>query len=295
LIREVTGLDEVAHIVAAQHAQVPSPSLTFPMLFELLGKARQAVADGAVGVVVTQGTDTIEETSYFLDLLWDLDAPIVITGAMRNPSLPGNDGPSNLFSAVRVAAATSSRGRGALVVFNDQIHAARYVRKAHTFALETFESPALGPIGWIVEGEVVFLASLERHPALRPAAGELPAVATVQACLGDAGRMLPAILPLGFQGLVVEATGGGHVPKTWMTAMKDLLEAIPVVIASRTGAGQVLRSTYDFEGSEVDLQVAGAVTSFNLNGPKARVLLSLLLAAGVPRSDLGVKFAEYGR
>src|SRR6185437_4013034 len=137
--------------------------------------------DGSAGIVITQGTDTIEETAFALDLLWAGHAPIVITGAMRNPSLPGADGPANLLAAVQVAASPTARGLGALVVFNDEIHAARFVSKTHTSKPSAFQSRHTGPIGWLSEGHpVVVSRPVGRFCLDVPSNSEVPPVALVR-------------------------------------------------------------------------------------------------------------------
>src|SRR4051794_17856510 len=131
---------------------VPSADLSFATVLDAVAAAGEAVAAGAGGVVLSQGTDTLEETAFLVDLGWPHDAPVVGTGAMRNPTLPGADGPANVAAAVRVAATDAARGRGALVVLADEIHAARRVRKAHSVSTAAFASPDSGPVGHVVEG-----------------------------------------------------------------------------------------------------------------------------------------------
>jgi L-asparaginase len=152
LVEDVPEIAEVAEVSVESFRQVPGWELTLDDLIELSTKIEDRIAEGAAGVVVTQGTDTIEETSFVLDLLVDAEAPVVITGAMRNPTLPGADGPVNLLASVQVASSEAARGVGAVVVLNDEIHAARFVRKTHTQSPATFRSPLAGPIGWISEG-----------------------------------------------------------------------------------------------------------------------------------------------
>jgi L-asparaginase len=158
LVRSAPALTAVADLRTAQFMQRPSTAITFAQLLALRDKIDRRVQDGSAGVVVTQGTDTIEETAFALDLLWSGDAPIVITGAMRNPSLPGADGPANLLAAVQVAATPQARGLGALVVFDDEIHAARFVAKTHTSSLSAFRSRPVGALGWLTEGRPVIAA-----------------------------------------------------------------------------------------------------------------------------------------
>ena len=152
LLAAVPGLDAVgAELDVHDFRQIPSSSLAISDVFALAAAIRQQVAAGAAGVIVTQGTDTMEETAFLLDLLWDGDAPVVVTGAMRNPALAGPDGPANVLAAAYVAASPAARGRGCLVVFADEIHAARYVRKSHTTSVAAFTSPLAGPLGLVAE------------------------------------------------------------------------------------------------------------------------------------------------
>lgn len=291
LVAEIPEIGEVADVSADSFRQVASGELTLEDMVELAGEVRACTEAGVEGVVITQGTDTIEETAFALDLLVEHDAPVVVTGAMRNPTLPGADGPANLLASVRVAASLAARGLGALVVMNDEIHAARFVRKTHTQSPATFRSDPVGPIGWVAEGRV--------RVALRPVGGwkigagrvgEIPRVALLTAALGEEGLFLEDIRRHGYAGLVVEALGGGHVPSSMVEPLSRLAAEIPVVLASRTGSGEVLRSTYGFPGSEIDLIDRGLVPAGFLDGPKARVLLSLLLAAGADRREVAGAF-----
>ena len=154
LVEDVPEISEVAEVSAESFRQVPGSELTLEDLIELAAEIEGRIDAGAVGVVVTQGTDTIEETSFVLDLLVNRDAPVVVTGAMRNPTLPGAEGPANLLASVGVATAEAARGLGAVVVLNDEIHAARFVQKSHTSNLATFRSPLAGPIGYVFEYNV---------------------------------------------------------------------------------------------------------------------------------------------
>src|SRR5215207_398873 len=154
LVSDVPEIAEVAEVSAVSFRQVASGELTVDDLVELASEITARIDEGASGAVVTQGTDTIEETSFVLDLLVDREAPVVVTGAMRNPTLPGAEGPANLLASVRVASAEAARGLGAVVVLNDEIHAARFVQKTHTSNPATFRSPLAGPIGYVFEDNV---------------------------------------------------------------------------------------------------------------------------------------------
>ncbi|HEY4570952.1 MAG TPA: asparaginase domain-containing protein, partial [Kribbella sp.] len=154
----VPGLAELAQTVEIQDVEkIPSADLTAAKLLEIVDAASKAVTAGAVGAVVTQGTDTLEESAFLADLVWPHPQPLVFTGAMRNPTLAGPDGPANLLAAVRVASSPAARDLGALVVFNEEIHAARWVRKTHSTSTATFASPNTGPIGQVVEDRVRIL------------------------------------------------------------------------------------------------------------------------------------------
>ncbi|SCF39572.1 asparaginase [Micromonospora mirobrigensis] len=275
---------------------VPSAALTYPRILDVVDAAGAAVVAGATGVVVTQGTDTLEETAYLADLVWRHPAPLVVTGAMRNPTLAGPDGPANLLAAVRVAAAPAARDLGVLVALNDEVHAARYVRKTHSTSTATFASPNAGPLGHLVEGQVRLLTRPTRHEPLPPVdrdrlAGTRVALHTVT--LDDDVALLDAVAD-GRDGLVVAGFGVGHVPPAFAPALGALAERIPVVLTSRTGAGAVLRNTYGAVGSETDLQRRGLVNGGLLDPYKAKVLLRLLLAGGADRAQVRAAFHRHG-
>ncbi len=293
LVDAVPELREVAELEAVPFRQTASGDLTLPDLVSLAAETAKRFEAGVAGVVVTQGTDTIEETSFALDLLVRGPQPVVVTGAMRNPTLAGADGPANLLAAVRVAAFPQAAGLGTLVVLNDEIHAARFVRKTHTFSSSTFRSPSAGPLGWVVEGRprVAFrVPELAGKPT--GVGAEIPAVALLKCVLGDDSRLVEQVAALGYAGLVVEALGGGHVPARMVPALERLAGRLPVVLASRTGGGELLRETYGFPGSERDLLARGLVPAGFLDGPKARVLLSLLLATGAGTDEVRTAFEQ---
>lgn len=291
LVADVPEIAKVAEVLATSFRQAASGELTIEDLAELAAEITARIDDGAAGVVITQGTDTIEETSFVLDLLVDRDAPVVVTGAMRNPTLPGADGPANLLAAVQVAASEDARGIGTVVVLNDEIHAARFVRKTHTSSPATFRSDPVGPLGWISEDRVrVVLRPNGRHKVALPENTRDRPVALYHVALGDDGRLLPEIEQKGYAGLVVEAMGGGHVPSVMVEVLEDLAAKMPVVLASRTGGGEVLRSTYGFIGSETDLLERGLIPAGPLDGRKARLFLTLLLRSGVARGQIAGEF-----
>ncbi|KAB1914579.1 asparaginase [Micromonospora sp. AMSO31t] len=295
LTAAVPGLADIPLDVRDVEA-VPSAALAYRQILDLVDAAGAPIADGATGVVVTQGTDTLEESAFLADLVWPHPAPLVFTGAMRNPTLAGPDGPANLLAAARVAAAPAARDLGVLVAFNDEIHAARFARKTHSTSTATFASPNAGPLGHVIEGEVRLLTRPPRHAPLPPVDGDRLAatrVALHTVTLDDDPALLDALTP-GLDGLVVAGFGVGHVPPDFAPALGELAARMPVVLASRTGAGSVLRNTYGAVGSETDLRRRGLVRGGLLDPYKAKVLLRLLLAGGADRAAVAAAFDRHG-
>jgi L-asparaginase len=296
LLEAVPGLDG-AGVELRMHDVVnkPGASLSFGDLFGLAEAIGAAVGDRCAGAVVIQGTDTIEETAYLLDLLVASDAPVVVTGAMRNPSLAGPDGPANILAAIRVAASGCARGLGCVVVMNDQIHAARWVAKAHTASSAAFISPGFGPLGHVAEGQVYIPVRLrDRSPNFSPVPRRKVRVGLVTIALGDDGVLID-VLAEHVQGLVVAAFGAGHVPAGTVTSLANLAARIPVVLASRTGAGPVHHHTYGFPGSETDLLARGLISAGYLAPLKARLLLHLLIATGADTTQIRQTFGATWR
>ncbi|MEO6826860.1 MAG: asparaginase [Microbacteriaceae bacterium] len=296
LTAAVPQLEDIAQLETVAFRQTASGDLTFEDLVALAAEITARLSSGYAGVVVTQGTDSIEETSFALDLLVESDRPVVITGAMRNPTLAGPDGPANVLAAVRVAAAPHADALGCVVVLNDQIHAARFVRKTNTSSPSTFQSTVVGPLGWVTEGRPHIAFRMRDHAHFTALAGiRFPAVALLKMSLGDDGRLLGPVESLGYRGLVVEAFGGGHVRAALAPTLGDLAAKMPVVLSSRTGSGSVLQETYGFPGSERDLLERGLIPAGFLDGPKARVLMSLILASGGDINDVRDGFDSMGQ
>jgi L-asparaginase len=288
LLASVPGLADL-DVVLVPHdfGRVASASLQFDHLLALV---RDAAASDYDGVVVVQGTDTIEEAAFLFDLLWAGDAPLVVTGAMRNPAMAGPDGPANLLAAVTVAAADAARGLGALVVFNDELHAARYVAKTHTASTATFISPAYGPLGHVVEGRVVLGMRVPRLPPFAMPEAINASVPVIPAVLGDDGALLSALDAV--DGVVIAGVGGGHVSDRLVERIGGTARRIPVVLATRTGSGPVLTATYAAPGAEIDLIGRGVITAGELNAYKARLLLLMLLAHGADKGEIATAFAN---
>jgi L-asparaginase len=213
---------------------------------------------------------------------------------MRNPTQPGHDGPANLLAAIRTAVAPQARHRGVMVVLADQIHAAARVRKTHATSLCAFTSPDGGPLGQLVEDRPWFAAPPGRRltvPLPRPDAHHQVGLVTVT--LDDQGELLNGI-GRRLDGLVVAGLGAGHVPAPLAPVLQDIARQIPVVLATRTGAGPVLTATYAFPGSERDLRDRGLIPAGLLDPLKARILLLAALRAGASREQIAAWFAVAG-
>ncbi len=292
LLRTVPALAETdvdLKVSDFRPAPVPGASLTVDDIAELAELIKQREQAGATGFVITQGTDTIEETAFLLDLLHAGSAPVIVTGAMRHPGLPGADGPANIFAAVQTACAPEARGAGTLVAFSDQIHAARFVRKLHASAPSAFASPTTGPIGLVIEGRPQFLLRAPTRLAVPGPFTRQAKVALVTTSLGDDGEHLHDLADR-YDGATIAAFGVGHVPSSWVDALEVAAHRIPVVYASRTGAGSTASGTYAFAGSETDLLKRGLIPAGLLDPHKARLLLLALLRTGADRAAIEAAF-----
>jgi L-asparaginase len=293
LVASVPALGEVADIEARSPFRLPSPSLTAANLVDVAGMIGEAFSAGRDGAVVIQGTDTIEESAFLLDLLVDSDKPVVVTGAMRGADAPGADGPANLLSAAIVAASADSRGLGTLAVLNYDIHAARFVQKSHTALPSAFLSPLVGPLGTLIERRPRIYVRVPRTPCLSAAAGPPAPIALIRVAMGDDGRLLAALPDLGYAGAVIEGMGAGHVMAEVAPLLGNLAKKIPVVLASRAMTGPVFTHTYGYPGAEIDLIQRGLIPAGYLSGLKARILLGLVLRHTKNTGKVAEAFAAY--
>jgi L-asparaginase len=288
IAESVPGLDEVAEIEVGDIATIASFAITLADMHGLAREVARAFADGCDGVVVTHGTDTIEETAYALALMLPRDRPIVLTGAMRNPTLPGTDGPANLLAGFLVAAHPDTGRLGPLVVLNDELHAARFATKFHTARVSAIASPGAGPLGEIVERRVHiwFTPTYEDYVGLPDSLDGL-AVELVRVAADPGEAILRAAIQRGPAGIVIEGTGGGHLPPPLLPALDDAVAAgIPVVIATRAASGRNLESTYSMPGGETDLARRGAIPAGLISGHKARLRLLVGRALGRAATEL---------
>ena len=294
LIRSIPALETIAELETLSHFGLPGASLTPTHLIAIANTVRDKFADGVCGAVIVQGTDTIEDTAFILDLLLSSDQPVVVTGAMRGPESPGADGPANILSAVLAAGSSTLRSTGTTVILNDQIHAARLVQKSNTVTPSAFTSPSAGPIGFIAEG----VAHLCLRPAHASLAFDLPndtvpkPVALVSLGLGEDGRILNTLADLGYSGAVIEGMGAGHIPSAAVRSVAELAQKMPVILSTRVRSGPVFTSTYGFPGSEIDLISRGLIPSGYLSSSKSRLLLSLLLSARKSRQEISDTFDQ---
>ncbi|MCU1634950.1 MAG: asparaginase [Cryobacterium sp.] len=295
LVSTAPSIADVASLKTETLATMPGASLEPKDLHRALEWARQAVLEGVDGVVLVQGTDSIEESAYLLDLYWDRPEPLVITGAMRSPETPGFDGPANLLASVLTAASAGSRELGVLAVMNDEVHAASRVRKMRASGVSAFSSPNFGPLAYVEEGRVVHGNTLTRFPPL-PLTGMsgTSRVALLETHLGDDGTLLSLAREAGFDGIVVAGYGVGHVSALMADAVSTAIECCPVVLSSRTGGGTTFDETYGFTGSESDLIARGAIAAGWLDPRKARILLNCLIAGGNDRSAIQAQFSLRG-
>lgn len=292
LIGAVPQLESLAEIEVREHCNIPSPHMTPAVMFTLAQRIEAVLAEPEVdGVVVTHGTDTLEETSYLLDLMIDNDKPVVVTGAMRSASGVGPDGPANILAAVRTAASPQARGLGVLVVLNDEINAAREVTKTHSANPDTFCAPAWGPLGYADSDRVLIRRLRPRHTRLRPA--ELvDDVHLLRLTSGYDSRILRFLIAQGVKGIVLEGFGRGNVPPAILPGVREALATgIPVVLTTRCGNGRVY-CEYGYEGSSTELAKLGVILAGDMLGVKARLKLMLAVSLGLTGQALARVFEE---
>lgn len=291
ILARTPGLDAIAEVVPVDLGRTPASHFTFEGLFEIAAKIRSAQADPAIdGVVLVQGTDVIEETAFFWDLVLDADTPVVVTGAMRSASEPDDDGPANLRDAVRCAVDPQLRGQGVVVVLAGSIDAADDVTKTHATALDTFRSLNDGPLGSVGPDGVrlVRRRGRRRHVSATSAA---PRIHLITAHVAMDGSLLDAAVAAGTDGLVVAATGAGNTTGALLDAAERAMgQGIPVVLTTRCPAGAA-GAGYAFRGGGATWVRAGAMLAGTLTGPKARVALALALGAGLEGDALAALLA----
>ena len=276
---EMLDWPEAPRLELDDFAHVPSFDVHGALALALARRVVEHTTSGSP-TVVAHGTDTMEETAYLIDLLLPSDAaPVALTGAQRGAEQRDADGPRNLRDAIAVVASPASAGRGALIVFAGEVHAAREARKVHTSALRAFASPGYGPLGHVDVGGVGYRRTAER-PAPLVVPDELAHVDLIRLYAGSDGRFVRAAVETGARAIVLEGTGRGNANEHVVAAVREAVDAgVTVVVCSRCAEGRV-EPVYGRGGGR-DLAEAGALFAGDLAGPKVRVLLQVALGAGL--------------
>ena len=280
LVDLVPSLRDRVEIEEEDFSRIGSSSMTPEIQFRLAMRVRELMRTRSdlSGVVITHGTDSLEETAFLIDLLYDDPRPVVFAAAQRAPRVSDSDGPRNLENAIRTAFSPKARDMGVLVSLNEDLHAARYVTKSHSFAVESFKSGKKGLVGSVDRGQVIFY-SRPLNRTLVPASRVESSVDLVRLVAGDTGKFIKYSAESGARGIVIEAFGRGNMPRPVTEAVTESLEAgQAVVVVSRTTEGRVALSSR--------LREAGVIEGEDLDGLKARIVLMLALGAGMDQSEI---------
>ncbi|NQP31940.1 asparaginase [Streptococcus suis] len=280
----VTSPLENIEVVSVDFLNLPSPHIQIDHMMMIYKKIREE-ASHFDGFVITHGTDTLEETAYFLDTMSIPQKPIVVTGAMRSSNELGSDGIYNYRTALRVAADEKSADKGVLVVMNDEIHAAKYVTKTHTTNVSTFQTPTHGPLGLVTKREILFFKAADKRVRF-----DLQAINGVVPIIKSYADMdtilLNALVEAPISGLVIEALGAGNLPPASISAIKKLInKQLPIVLVSRCFNG-IAEPVYAYDGGGIQLEELGVLFVKELNSQKARIKLLIALNAGLNGQDL---------
>ena len=281
---QVTSPLENIEVVSVDFLNLPSPHIQIDHMMMIYKKIREE-ASHFDGFVITHGTDTLEETAYFLDTMSIPQKPIVMTGAMRSSNELGSDGIYNYKTALRVAADEKSADKGVLVVMNDEIHAAKYVTKTHTTNVSTFQTPTHGPLGLVTKREILFFKAADKRVRF-----DLQAINGVVPIIKSYADMdtvlLDALVEAPISGLVIEALGAGNLPPASISAIKKLInKQLPIVLVSRCFNG-IAEPVYAYDGGGIQLEELGVLFVKELNSQKARIKLLIAVNAGLNGQDL---------
>ena len=290
ILDNVPGTHEIADLEVIDFGRFPGPHMNLRLMMDLSTRVRATVAREEIsGIVITHGTDTLEETAYLLDLTVETDKPIVFVGAMRNSSEVGWDGPLTLLSAMRVAASDDARGAGVMVVMNETILAAGEVTKTHTESFDAFQNPNFGPLGVVDKGEVIIRRAPARRDHIRTVEIAEP-VWLIKMAAGFDSTLIDACVDAGAKGLVIEALGRGNVPPDSVKGIERAVsQGLPVVLVSRCLRGRIYES-YGYEGGGKHLRNLGVIFADFLNGQKARIKLALALAVTKDPAEIRMLF-----
>jgi L-asparaginase len=294
LIKAVPNLNTIANLSGEQVANIGSQDMNDQVWLKLANRVNEVLAAGGTnGVVITHGTDTMEETAYFLNLVVKSDKPVVMVGSMRPATAISADGPANLYDSTAVAADPGAKGRGVLVVLNDEVHQARNVIKTNTTSLQTFESANRGPVGFVHTGKIDWFEKMDKRHTTRSEFNvkdrkDLPRVDIIYAHSNMSVDLIQSAIEKGAKGIVIAGVGDGNMSQAALDALAQAVKrGVVVVRSSRVGTGIVLRN------NEVDDDKMGFVASGELNPPKSRVLLQLALTKTTDPKTVQRMFNEY--
>lgn len=292
ILSMVTNIDKFADIEVISFANLPSPHITPELMINLSNLVKDTIDKKEIdGVVITHGTDTLEETGYLLDLTIDSNKPIVITGAMRNNSELGYDGSSNLAAAICTATSKESKNKGVLVVMNNEVNAASEVTKTNTLSLDTFKSPEFGPLGIVDNDQVIYYRDIITKQHIETTNIETK-VGLIKCGPGIDSEILDFMVSKQYKGIIVEALGRGNIPPEMIPGLeKAINNNIPVVMVSRCPTGRVL-DTYGYKGGGKHLRKLGIILGNNLPGQKARIKLMLALSKTNDMEEIRKVFEE---
>lgn len=287
ILRLTPGINNIANIDFLNFGMLPGPHMTPEKMFELSHIIQSKVQnEGYDGVIVTHGTDSLEETAYLVDLTYSDSKPVIFVGSMKNSSELGWDGPPNLIDAVHTAVSEDSHNRGVMVVMNKEIHSASQVTKTNTHTLDTFKSMDFGPIGFVDNNKAYFYFSYTKRQYI--AAKKIESKVDIITCgCGMDDKLLKFCADSGSKGIIVEGMGRGNIPPKMVSGIEyALMRNIPVVLVSRCLMGKVL-DDYGYEGAGRELTNKGVILGDNLPGQKARI--KLIVALGLTNNMSEIK------
>lgn len=286
----VTGIEEYAEIESHSFSSMPSPHMTFKTMLELSEFSKELLnREDIDGIVITHGTDTLEETAYLLDLTINSDKPVIVTGAMRSGSELGYDGPSNLAASICTAISDEAKGRGVLVCFNGELNSASEVTKSNSMALNAFVTPNFGPIGIVDNNKALFYRNTKKTKTYD--VNKIDKEVLLIKCVADMdSTLIDFAIERKFGGIVIEALGRGNVPPKMIDGIKKAIaNKVPIVIVSRCFEGRVHES-YGYEGGGKMLKNLGVIFGDTLSGQKARVKLLLAINSNMDYDDVKKQF-----
>lgn len=288
----VTGIEDYAELECCTFSNLPGPHVTPEKMLELSEYIKKYLErDDIDGAVVTHGTDSLEETAYFLDLTLDSEKPVIITGSMRNSSELGYDGPANLSASICTAISDGARGRGVLVVMNGEVNCASEVTKSNTMSLDTFKSPEFGPIGIVDNNEVIFYRDRihKQHISIEEIETR---VDLIKCASGMDSKLIDYCTEMGDKGLVIEGMGRGNIPPDMVGGLKRAIDkGVAVVLVSRCFEGRVY-GTYGYPGGGKELRDMGVIFGAHMPGQKARIKLIAALSSTSDMDKIKAIFEE---